>query len=198
MGRGGSRFGAGRPGWRRKCEHLLRLDIRELARKGYLRPGSNASWRWSVGGETSGNIRTFTTADQVRLLYAVTTAGGNRQVMDYGAWITRTPGRYGGSRPWFRCPRCGSRRAVLYGVAGDGQSGCRGCMRLGYASEAESPLDRLYRKQRKLESRLAEDWQKPKWMRWNSYARIRTRLQELEERIDHAFCIKAMSILGHV
>src|SRR5215469_2758284 len=38
MGTGGSRFGSGRPGWRRKCEHLLALDVRVLARRGRLTP----------------------------------------------------------------------------------------------------------------------------------------------------------------
>lgn len=27
-------FGSGRQGWRRKCEHLLRLDVRVLSRRG--------------------------------------------------------------------------------------------------------------------------------------------------------------------
>lgn len=195
MSKGGFRFGAGRPGWRRKCEHLLHLDIRILARGGRLRPKTYWNWRWTLGGEPSGDITTVTTNDQVRFLYSVTPDGGTRQAMDYTAWIDRTPCRYGGSRPWFRCPRCGRRRAVLYGVASDGQFGCRGCLRLGYASEAEDALDRLYRRRRKLESRLDEDRRKPKWMRWRTYTKARTKLDHLEQRIDHAFCLKAMAIL---
>lgn len=173
MGTGGSRYGAGRPGWRRKCEQLCGLDIRKLVQRGRLWPGSYFSWHWSCGDEPAGNISIRAANDNVRLIYTWTPYGSEPQSMDYPVWIERTPCRYGGSRPWFTCPRCHSRRAVLYGVASDGRFGCRRCMRLGYTSECEGILDRLHRKQRKLESRLVDDWQKPKGMRWITYDRIR-------------------------
>jgi hypothetical protein len=39
VGTCGSGYGGGRPGWRRKCEHLLALDARVLARRGRLIAG---------------------------------------------------------------------------------------------------------------------------------------------------------------
>jgi hypothetical protein len=60
---------------------------------------------------------------------------------------------------------------VLYGVASDGRFGCRHCMQLAYASEAESTADRINRRSHKLEAKL-DDGRKPKWMRWRTFDRI--------------------------
>jgi hypothetical protein len=35
--------------------------------------------------------------------------------------------------------------------------GCRLCLRLAYASETESPIDRCWRQQRKIEAKLTEE-----------------------------------------
>jgi len=50
-------------------------------------------------------------------------------------------------------------------------------MRLGYASEAESRIDRMNRKSHKLEAMLTEDGQKPKWMRWKTFDGICEQLE---------------------
>ena len=47
-----------------------------------------------------------------------------------------------------------------------------GCLRLGYASEAESRIDRINWKLQKLQAKLGEDGEKPKWMRWRTFDRI--------------------------
>jgi hypothetical protein len=43
-------------------------------------------------------------------------------------------------------------------------------------------MGRLWRKQNKLEARLGENCQKPKWMRKRTYERIWTQINDLEER----------------
>jgi hypothetical protein len=94
----------------------------------------------------------------MRLKYTLTPYDSEPRVFDYPVQIIRTPCRYGGSRSWFQCPRCWDRRAIIYGVASDGKFGCRRCMRLAYASEAEDACGRSWRTQRKLAARLgAED-----------------------------------------
>lgn len=195
MGTGGSRYGAGRPGWRRKCEHLLRLDIRALSREGYLRPGLSLTRQWSRDGEPVGTIGLRIASDHVRLMYTWTPRGSDPQQFDYPVRIDRTPCRYGGSRPWFHCPRCQWRRAVIYGVASDGRFGCRRCMRLAYAGEAEDAVGRLWRKQRKLEAKLGENFRKPKGMHSRTYARIFAKIDDVEERKDAAFCLGALAFL---
>src|SRR5262252_2581060 len=181
MGSGGSRYGAGRPGWRRKCEHLLGLDVRVLARRGHLVPGMYFSLQWSRGGEPAGNVGIETASDHVRRAYTWTPYGSDLQQIDCSVRLMRTRCHLGGSRPWFRCPRCWSPRAVIYGVAGDGRFGCRQCMRLAYASEAESVVDRINRRLHKLQAKLGEDGEKPKWMRWRTFDRICEQLAAAEQ-----------------
>jgi hypothetical protein len=192
MGTGGSRFGAGRPGWRRKCEHLLALDVRVLARRGRLTPGMSYSWAWTRGGHPAGNIGIQTASDHVRLAYTWTPSGSDLQQVDCSVRLERKPCHLGGTRPWFRCPRCWSLRAVIYGVASDGKFGCRRCMRLGYASEAESRIDRINRKLHKLQAKLGEEGEKSKWMRWRTFDRICARI----DAADAAWGLMVLARLG--
>jgi hypothetical protein len=74
MGTGRSRYGAGRPGWRRKCEHMLSIDIRQLHRKGLLRTSSFNSG-WTRDGEPSGNVGVQVDPDNLTLRYTWTPSG---------------------------------------------------------------------------------------------------------------------------
>ena len=64
--------------------------------------------------------------------------------MDGGAGVTVSiewmPCRYGGARPWFRCPRCETRRGRLHYVAG--AWACRVCCDLRYRSQRQRLPDR--------------------------------------------------------
>ena len=96
--------------------------------------------------------------------------------------IERTACHLGGSRPWFLCPSCGRRCSILYPV------NCRHCLRLSYASEAKSVLDRHYQKAERVRARLGQTKggiaapfpPKPKRMRWHTYLRIRREASQLE------------------
>jgi hypothetical protein len=196
LGTGGSREGAGRPGWRRKCEQLLWLDIRKLDRAKRLQPGQYFTWKWSRGDEPAGLIGIRTDIDHVRLIYTWSPYSGDPRSFDYPVQVERTLCHYGGSRSWWLCPRCHSRRAVIYGIARDGRFGCRGCMRLGYCTEAQDTIGRLWRKQRKLEAKLGENYQRPKGMHARTYERIFAKIDEVEERKDTAFYLSALAFLG--
>jgi len=65
-------------------------------------------------------------------------------------------------------------------------------MRLAYASEAESKIDRINRKFHKLEAKLGEDGEKPKWMRWRTFERICERL----DVADAAWGLMVLARLG--
>jgi hypothetical protein len=54
-------------------------------------------------------------------------------------------------------------------------------MRLAYASEAESKVDRINRKSHKLEAQLGDDGEKPKWMRWRTFDRICAQLEAADQ-----------------
>jgi hypothetical protein len=195
MGTGGSRYGAGRPGWRRKCEHLVSLDVRQLSQRGLLRPGSSFGWHWSRGDEPCGSVSVRIDPELLNLSYRWTQSGGEPLARDTAFCLTTTNCHFGGVRHWLRCKWCGRRCAIVYGLSSDGYFACRRCLKLGYSGEAEDLIGRLWRKQRKLEAKLGEECQKPKWMRMRTYERIWEKINEVEEWKDHAFCVGALAIL---
>jgi hypothetical protein len=195
MGTGGYRDGAGRPRLRRICERCLPLDVRALHRQGRLSPVQSFGWRWTQGDKPCGNIEITTYEHRLELRYAWTPPGGSPQQKCYDVTLERTRCRFGGWREWFRCPWCRRRCAVLYGVSGDGYFGCRLCLRLAYASEAEDKSGRLWRKQRKLEARLTKDGGKPKGMRDRTYDRIHERIDAVEAKRDTEFFLSAARFL---
>lgn len=173
------------------------LDIRRLHRAGRLTPGSLFSWYWtnSYTGEQVGSISIFVRQHAMQLSYSWTPHGGDWRSMYYDVRIERTPCHFGGSRPWFWCVRCNRRCAVFYGRSRDGYFGCRVCLRLGYLSESEDAMGRLWRKQQKLEARVGENGERPKWMRERTYERIRERIFAVEEAKDYVFGIGAAALL---
>jgi hypothetical protein len=109
MGRGGARFGAGRPGWRLKAEHCCRIDVRVWHRLHGFRDGYSGSWVWNVGGEPAGSISYSVSEHAVTLRYST-----NGTSIAEPVRLERTACNYGGHRPWFRCPGCSDRVALLY------------------------------------------------------------------------------------
>ena len=169
MGRGGMRFGAGRPGWNVKAEHCRSIDVRRVERENLLRAGVTTAWAWtdSETGERLASIGFSVTDDAVLLFYNLNDKPTRQTVP-----LERTPCHYGGSRPWFNCPRCRRRVAVLY-LRASGFA-CRHCQRVTYASQSDDALGRTWRRQAKLEARLGEHWRRPKGM----HHRTRERLLE--------------------
>jgi hypothetical protein len=182
MGRGGMRFGAGRPGHRAKAEQLRRIDVRLWAKRGYLRDACSFSWSWHRGDEHTGIIGVYVHGpDALTLRYTVSGEGAARDIAER-LGIVNTPCGFGGTRPWFLCPSCARRVCLLYMR---GQTfACRLCKGVAYTSQSEDTSGRLWRKQSKIESRLAEHWQRPKGMRQTTYARLRNHLWDLEWRRD--------------
>lgn len=194
--RGGHRYGAGRPGWRRKCEHMLKFDIRRLRRKARLSAGQSYSWHWWRDDEhiASVNVRTF--PGELLMSYTRTPYGEDPIPISCHVRLTHTPCNYGGHRAWFLCPDCGRACAVLYGLSRRGSFACRTCLHLAYASETESPVDRCWRAQRKLEAKLTEDGDRPSGMRRRTFERICKRWEEIEERKDELWLPGLLRILG--
>lgn len=166
MGRGGHRWGAGRPGWHVKAEHCLRLDVRALARRKLLSAGS-FSWHWSDGysGERIGSIGIFADGHRLSLSYSF-----NGSLRGESVRIERTACTFGGTRPWLACPRCQRRVAVL--MMRGGRFVCRPCGGVVYASQSEDGIARTWRRQRKLEARLGDDWERPKGMHRATHAQL--------------------------
>jgi ribosomal protein S14 len=159
-----------------------RLDIRFFHKNKLLRPGLSFPFHWTRGGKTSGNIQIKIENGYLILTYRCTRYEESEDVQEkvYLAW---TPCNYGGERPWFRCPGCGRRVAVL--IAAGKLFLCRHCYRLKYCSQLESNLDRANSKVQKLRDRLI-----CKGLHQKTRDRLQGKLTEAEIQADELLCMK--------
>ena len=194
MGKGGARYGAGRPAYKVKGEQLQRLDVRELARKGLLKGTRTFTWSWNRGGEPTGSIAVWVANDALTLRYT-TTINGDRSDMAVPVALRFAACNFGGTRPWFECPRCSKRVAVLY--LRSGRFACRHCQRVAYSSQSEDTMARMWRKQGKIEARLDDDGKRPKGMRLRTYERLRDTMWQCEQIRDEATFSAITRLFGH-
>lgn len=103
--------------------------------------------------------------------------------------ITWTKTNFGGKRPWYLCPSCDRRCAIIYRRGESNLWGCRVCMGGRYRSEHLSPMQRRVHKARKIRRSLGQEDnnlvrgfpEKPIGMTWRAYekkARIGRALEE--------------------
>jgi hypothetical protein len=145
--RGGRRYGAGRPGRKPKSDQLRHLDVRRLQRENLLADGLYYGWNWMDDDGTVTSSVSISTHDHgLTVSYR---AGGTDVAQRVG--LASTTCNYGGARPWFSCPHCGRRVALLYLST---QVACRQCFQLSYRSQSEAEGDRAARKQWKIDARL--------------------------------------------
>ena len=110
MLRGGSRYGAGRPGWHGKVEQCLRLDVRAMERLDLLRAGYLGAWEWTNGVTDEQTASSGYSVEQgaMTLRYSIGGDARNQHVR-----LERTRCHFGGLRSWFICPIRGERVALL-------------------------------------------------------------------------------------
>lgn len=197
MSTGGSRVGAGRPRVRGICEQSMPFDIRELVRRKLLQPGTSFPWHWYRGEERIGTIDVRARTDAVIVNYTWSPIRGGTRHVECVLGIDYCAGGFG-SRPMFWCPECRGRCAIVYfgGIA----FACRKCRKLGYASEAENLIDRLWRKQKKIERRLAggaDEWDgaKPNGMHQSTFDRFAEALDRIEHEKSLAFTLNCLPLL---
>ena len=175
---------------RTTLETLGRLDVRWLQRHGYL--DGEAHWYlWGYGARLRASVD-LTVVDR-RLVIDAGQREDTHAVVPVQSTIPLvwTPCNYGGRRPWFRCPQCFRRVAVLWGRDLTAMW-CRHCVQLPYASQQATAHDRRYRTLRKLRARLGASPNlidsirpstKPKGMHWRTWARLRVQAEEVHGRI---------------
>ena len=169
MSRGGWRYGAGRPASHSKTDRYLALDVRALQRKGFLAAGSTFTSTWSRRGKQIGSV-----GGRVPDGYAVHLdfqRDGNPEHVELS--LRKSVCHYGGRRPWFICPRCQRRAAIIYLAKAPG---CRECLGLRYQSQSEDLIDRSWRRTGRIMERLgreiSEGPRRPKWMRHATHKRL--------------------------
>jgi hypothetical protein len=90
------------------------------------------------------------------------------------------PCYFGGSRVYFKCPRCRGLTCILYRYNCQSkctdQYGCRKCLDMAYPVENEGKLERSVRRNHKAMKRRRYDpsrpHSKPLWMRWPTWKRL--------------------------
>lgn len=185
MSRGGSRLGAGRPGWHVKAEHCRSIDARRWAREGILQAaGRSGGWGWRdpETGTQLASIGYSVAPETLTLIYTI-----NGEPMRQHVPILSTGCNYGGARYWFGCPWCRRRVAILY-LRNRGFA-CRKCNRIAYASQSEDELGRTWRRQSKSERRLGEHWQRPKGMHRVTHERLLANVIQCEEQREAGLAI---------
>ena len=196
-------YGSGR--WRshlRKAttDDMINLDVLFLHRRGGLALGAMSRWTWSRNGKPFAAINTTAQSrDEIEFRYGTASKGKTEQHA-YPVRIEWTPCHFGGSRPWFHCPRCGRMVRILY--AGTIFL-CRHCHRLAYECQREDLRNRLQRRARKARGRLnwngggpGDDWQKPKGMHWATFDRLSREVDRCDEAVDYAWILQAHAIIG--
>jgi hypothetical protein len=178
----------------------LRLDVHRVvqAAKGYRGP---FRWSWSRDGEPAGWISVSVTFDCASSGTLALSYRCNGVPFDQRYRLEAEPCRFGGER-WFAvCPATGTRAAKLYSLGGAGfHARCR-YRGVAYRSQlAPSAIDRTFaRRNRILFRKLKGDdpsWvPKPKWMRWKTYDRWKSQLDEAESRIN-SHLMKLIGRLG--
>lgn len=171
--KGGWRSNAGRPGWHGTTDDAYEIDVRRLHRGGYLSAVHQMTWRW---GEDA-TIRLRTSSDGVLLSYRYEARRGQWGVVEQFVAVIRTPCHFGGTRPWFSCPCCSKRVAILYLW---NVPICRRCAQLVYASQNTDEIGRSWLRTWKIDGKLAGgakawDYRRPKRMRWATYWRLMER-----------------------
>lgn len=165
-------------GGKRTTESQHRIDIRWLKKQGYLRSGLVGSLSWSSRDEQTGVINFRMEEGRMVLSFRHRTYGEDWQPVEQVILLDWTSCNYGGKRPWFLCPHCHKRVAVLYGAGK--YFLCRHCYDLAYASQHEGKADRLMRKARRIRRRLGASNNllepilfKPKYMHQKTFDRLR-------------------------
>jgi hypothetical protein len=154
--------------------------LRALARHGVLNGGATG-WNWTIRetGERLGSIHITSTGSVLWLDFSIKGKPIRQTVV-----LSRTECHFGGSRPWFQCPRCLARVGVLF-LRG-GLFGCRHCGGIVYGSQSDGVIGRSWRKIRRLESHLGPGWRRPKGMHQRTHARLMSAILALELARDEA------------
>lgn len=177
----------GRYAGKTKREETRFVDINRWNRERLLWPGNVINWRWSRNGKQVGLISVKVEGENLlRFEYRSRLYGGEWEEINYTVHITRTSCNYGGTRPWFECPKCFRRVAKLYA---DGHYFlCRHCYNITYKSRSQPKWDRVMDEQYRIRERLGDDGSlcdpfpdRPKGMHGRTYRKLLIRYSKLEK-----------------
>jgi hypothetical protein len=162
---------------RATCEGLLAIDVREWHRRGSLEYPRRFSVSLSLLEQRFLYGDAYE-AMRVDVHCAFNLARLTFRSVEQSVSLTWTPCALGGRRPWFLCPTCSRRVALLY--SSGGLFACRHCFGLAYACQQENPTLRAIRRVRKDRMRLGGGFsfagpfpERPRGMHARTYRRLR-------------------------
>ncbi len=168
-------------------EDFPRLDVRAVSRAGALTAGTRTRWPLEDGlGHAQGSVEIHAReeAAELHFVWVATNETVTATVM-----TTKTPCNFGGHRPWWLCPGCEARVAILY--AAQAAFRCRSCLGAVYLSTRESSLGRAALRARRARLRLGcgsvdEFPNKPPRMRWTTFLRHAHIIYSADREVDAA------------
>jgi hypothetical protein len=179
------------------------LDVRVLAQRGALRAGVHATIAWRQGQPSENSIGFVYHDDYVILEYRARHGSTDWYPVRQEIALERTLQPFGGKRVWFRCPECQRRVALLY----SGRQGyvCRRCMKLPYSTQCMMRQDRLYRKVRRMRTRIGASGNllepirysgKPRGMHWKTFERLRAQAEDVHMEVVEEMNLALARLLG--
>ena len=188
-----------------RLENGLKLDINDLARKGFIKRGHvtgpiGITWTHSYWGEVANGLIWADLSDPWRGHFRIKLGG-----LDQSIYLETQPRNYGGYQWYFVCPAKNRLVSVLWKVSGAD----RFCSRqtwgrqVAYTSQCVEPYERWRRAQNKIKNRVIgdldpADWEfppKPKWMRQRTYNEYEKRFDDLDGKMESELN-RAISRLG--
>jgi hypothetical protein len=181
-----------------RCESWHRVELPYLRKHNFLSPGRRSTLTWHRGSERTGSIGFCAFENHAELRYS---CDGESVMQRINYRYTST--NFGSRRMWFACPNCHRACGVLYGGR---RFYCRRCWRLTYASQYEDWWERARSRAEKIRAKLGQPGfididsthdfpEKPKWMRWRTYRRLRAKDSQLMRAYEDGFCQMAMAFL---
>jgi len=162
------------------------IDVREWYRDGLLKQDQQFRNSWHSEGleEAAVSVRSF---GRYLTISRLTKDDNDCEQAGYEVLVSvsQTACNYGGTRPWFLCPKCSKRVAVLY--LADCLA-CRHCTSLRYRCQCEAKYMRYVRRAKKLDLQLGGSGVmglvrgRPKGMHWSTYRQLADEFNELRTK----------------
>lgn len=171
---------------RNTVESYRNINIAKIHKWGYTNSGNWGMLSWSRMDKEISRIAIIGGKQSIKLFYEYINSDDSRDKMNYKIKLSWSTCNFGGYRPWFMCPACNRRVAILYGSK---YFICRHCLELRYPSTLERDEDRASRQANKIRDKLNwepgilnPDYGKPKGMHDITYQRLLTKYERYTRR----------------
>ncbi len=178
---------------RPKAECLRRVGVALWHKNGLLATKRTFERSWTGDGKKIGAIKVDVDPGLSVTLSYEYESGETKEPVSMLVRLLTTPCHFGGSRPWFECPSCKGRAGMLYLVSK--YFACRRCTNVAHTSQSETPAARAFRKEKRIETKLAAHGSKPKWMRIATYRRLWEELADTQMKQEELFETAAKNFL---